>query len=364
MNNLATRLLKKSKLDGSSILSKSTFMNSKEYTSTPIPVINLAFSGKLDGGFSSGLHMLAGKSKSFKSLLGLIMCKAYLDKNPEGLILFYDSEFGITQSYLESNGIDAERVIHIPIMNIEEWKFDVMNKLEELTRDDKVMIFVDSVGNLASKKEVEDALNEKSVADMTRAKQMKSVYRMITPYLTKINIPMVVINHTYAGMDQYSPDVVSGGTGGIYSSDNIMVIGKRKIKDGKDLTGHTFILNAEKSRFIKEKSAIPFEVTFDGGIDTYSGLLDIAKITGHVECPKMGWYTRTSVENDKNWRRKESSCKEFWQPLLEDENFLKAVKSLYSLDSGPLFREDLSEILNEDIDIDKETGEILSFDQD
>lgn len=361
MSSLAERLIKKTKLEGVSILDKSTFLNNKDVIETPIPVINLAFSGRLDGGFNSGLHMLAGKSKSFKSLLGLLLCKSFQEKyQDDGLILFYDSEFGITQAYLESNGIDTSRVLHIPIMNIEELKFDIMQKLDELTRTDNVMIFVDSIGNLASKKEVDDALNENSAADMTRAKQLKSLFRMVTPFLTKLNIPMIVINHVYASMDKYSPDTVSGGTGGIYSSDSIFTIGKRVIKDGKELTGHTFVLNAEKSRYIKEKSAIPFEVTFDGGLDKYSGLLDIARITGHVDCPKMGWYTRPTIEGDKNWRRKDTSTSTFWSPLLEDDGFKSAVKKLYSLESGSLFDNNIADILADGESLDEETGEIIS----
>jgi len=124
-------------------------------------------------------------------------------------------------------------------------------------------------------------------------------------------------------------------------------------------------LNAEKSRYIKEKSAIPFEVTFDGGLDKYSGLLDIAKMTGHVECPKMGWYTRPSIEDDKSWRRKNTSTEEFWEPLLSDKEFLDAVKNLYSLESGSLFNHKVAEALNSgevdinDLNFDEETGEIL-----
>lgn len=360
MSSLADRLIKKSKITGASVLTNSAFLNDKKLIPTQVPVVNLAFSGHLDGGFTSGLAMLAGKSKSFKSLLGLLLCKAYQDAHPDGLVLFYDSEFGITPSYLKSNGIDTERVIHIPIMNIEELKFDMMGKIEEITRDDKVMFFVDSIGNLASKKEVEDALNEKSVADMTRAKQLKSLFRMVTPYLTKNDIPMVVVNHVYASLDMYGGDIVGGGTGGIYSSDTIMTIGKRVIRDGKDLAGHTFILNAEKSRCIKEKAAIPFEVTYDGGLDRYSGLLDIARLVGYVECEKKGWYTRTSVDGDKNWRRKDTSCAEFWDPLLNDKAFLDAVHKMYSLDSGGIFRDDLAEALTSGEEVDVETGEVLS----
>lgn len=359
--SLADRLLKKSKISESSVLSNSKFLTSgKDEIQTPVPAMNLALSGDLQGGFTSGLTMLAGKSKTFKSLFGLMMCAAYQKKYDDGLILFFDSEFGITDEYLKSMGIDTDRVLHIPIKNVEDLKFEIIQHLEEIQESDHAMIFIDSIGNLASKKEVEDAKDEKAVADMTRAKQLKSLWRMVTPYLTMKDIPLVAINHVYSSMDMYGGDIVGGGTGGIYSADNIFIVGKRKIKgkDAKDLAGHTFVLNAEKSRHIKEKSAIPFEVRFDKGIDKYSGLLDMALITGHVEKPKQGWFTRPSVEGDKSWRRAESSCPEFWDPLLEDKSFLDAVTNLYSLSSGGLFDDTLSEMLNEGEELDEETGEV------
>jgi hypothetical protein len=134
-----------------------------------------------------------------------------LDKYPESVLLFYDSEFGSPQSYFQSFGIDLERVFHTPITDIEQLKFDLMQQINNIERGDKVIVLIDSIGNLASKKEVDDALEGKSAADMTRAKQVKSLFRMVTPHLTLKDIPMVVINHTYKTMELYAKDVVGGG---------------------------------------------------------------------------------------------------------------------------------------------------------
>ena len=130
----------------------------------------------------------------------MICAKAYLDKYEDAVLLFYDSEMGAGTKYFESLDIDTERVLHTPITDIEQLKFDIVAQLEEVKRGDHLIIIVDSVGNLASKKEVEDALNEKSAADMTRAKQLKSLTRLITPHLNLKNIPMVIINHIYMDM--------------------------------------------------------------------------------------------------------------------------------------------------------------------
>jgi hypothetical protein len=125
------------------------------------------------------------------------MVSAFQKKFPEGIVIFYDSEFGSTEDYFKANDVDPERVLHCPITNIEELKFDIMNQIDTFEKNDKIMFFIDSIGNLASKKEVEDALKENAAADMTRAKQFKSLFRMVTPHLTLKDIPMVAINHTY-----------------------------------------------------------------------------------------------------------------------------------------------------------------------
>ena len=145
------------------------------------------------------------------TLFGLVQTAAYMKAKPDAICLFYDSEFGAGKDYFESVGVPIERVIHIPIMNIEELKFDLVQKLEEITKKDNIIVFIDSVGNLASKKEIDDAKDEKSVADMTRAKQMKSLWRMVTPYLTMKDIPLIAISHTYETMEMFSKQVVSGG---------------------------------------------------------------------------------------------------------------------------------------------------------
>jgi hypothetical protein len=213
-----------------------------------------------------------------------------------------------------------------------------MNQLGEVTRGDKVIFLIDSIGNLASKKEVEDALNEKSAADMTRAKQIKSLFRMITPHLTLKDIPMVVVNHTYMEIGLFPKAIVGGGTGSYYSADNIYIIGRQQEKEGTEIVGYNFIINVEKSRYVKEKSKIPVTVSYDGGISTWSGLLDIALVSGHVVKPSNGWYSRVNTETgeveDKKFRAKETFTKDFWLPILTDKTFADYIKDKYQVSNG------------------------------
>lgn len=342
--SILDKIKKNSKISASDVLAKSKFFAEKDMIATAVPMINVALSGRLDGGLAPGLTMWAGPSKHFKTAFSLLMAKSYLDKYPEAALLFYDSEFGTPQSYFDSFGIDMERVLHSPIANIEELKFDIMNQLENVERGDKLIIIVDSIGNLASKKEVEDALNEKSVADMTRAKQIKSLFRIVTPHLTLKDIPMVVVNHTYKTMELYAKDVVSGGTGSYYSADNIYIIGRQQEKEGKDLAGYNFVINVEKSRHVKEKSKIPITVSFEGGISKWSGLLDVALEGGFVVKPSNGWYSKVNVESgeveEKKYRAKETDTKEFWLPILSSNQFQEYVRKTYQVAHAAILGEE------------------------
>jgi RecA/RadA recombinase len=338
------KLKKNTTIKDSSILAKSKFFNDKEIISTPIPVLNIALSGRVDGGFTSGLTMWAGVSKMFKTGFSLFMAKAYMDKYPDSILMFYDSEFGSPQSYFKSFGIDLDRVFHVPIVDIEQLKFDVMQQISNIERNDKVIILIDSIGNLASKKEVEDAMDSKSTVDMTRAKQIKSLFRMITPHLTLKDIPMVAINHTYKTMELYAKDVVGGGTGSYYSADNIYILGRQQEKDGNELSGYNFIINVEKSRYVREKSKIPINISFDNGVSKWSGLMDIALELGFTAKPKIGWYSKVNTETgeveEKLYRLKDTNNKEFWEPILNSKSFKDAVYNHYGISSRSIISDD------------------------
>ena len=342
------RLKKNSTIKDTAILTESKFFTTKDLIQTSVPALNVALSGRLDGGLTPGLTVFAGPSKHFKTAFSLLLAKSYLDKYDDAVVLFYDSEFGTPQAYFDTFNIDTSRVIHTPITDIEQLKHDVMSQMNGIERGDHVIVIVDSVGNLASKKEVEDALDGKSVADMTRAKQMKSLFRMVTPHLTIKDIPMVVVNHTYQTMEMFSKAVVSGGTGIYYSADNIYIIGRQQEKTGQDLTGYNFIINVEKSRFVREKSKIPVEVSFEGGISKWSGLLDMALESGHVIKPNNGWYQRVDMSTgeavEPKARKTDTYKKDFWLPILSDQTFIDWISKRYTISSSDgIMKEEITE---------------------
>jgi RecA/RadA recombinase len=358
MASILDKIKKNTTIKDSAILSESKFFKKKDMIPTSVPIINVALSGRLDGGLTPGITMWAGPSKHFKTAFSLLMAKSYMDKYEDAALLFYDSEFGTPQSYFDTFGIDTKRVVHTPLTDVEQLKFDIMQQLQNVDRGDHLIIVIDSIGNLASKKEVEDALEGKSAADMTRAKQMKSLFRMVTPHLNLKDIPLVVVNHTYMEIGMFPKAIVGGGTGAMYSADNVYILGRQQEKEGTEIVGYNFIINVEKSRYVKEKSKIPVSVSFDGGLSKWSGLLDLALESKHVVKPSNGWYAKcdptTGEVEDKKYRIKETDSKDFWLPILTSKTFYDFIKSKYSIgQGGQMMQEDELDKALEELEFDE-----------
>jgi RecA/RadA recombinase len=267
------------------------------------------------------------------------MARSYIRHYKDSVILFYDSEFGTPQSYFDNFGIPQNRVVHTPITDIEELRHDLSVQIDNITRTDKVIIVIDSLGNLASRKEVTDALEGNEKSDMTRAKVIKSMFRIITPKLTLKNIPLVVINHTYKEMGMFPKDIVSGGTGSYLAADNIWVLGRRQDKDGNEISGYDFIINIEKSRYVREKSKIPITISYDGGINKWSGLLDLAIEAGYIVSPTKGWYSTVDKNTGEVGTQKMRAgdiedSDDFWKKMFSETDFAAWIENKYKLANG------------------------------
>lgn len=498
MSSIMERLKNISTIETASVLSEAGALAGRRdpanLIDTGIPALNVALSGKLDGGFEAGITMWCGASKSFKTGFSLIMAAAFLRKYPEGVLLFYDSEFGAPAHYFKTFGIDPDRVLHVPVTDIEELKRDITVQLKNLSRGERVMILIDSIGNIASNKEAQDAADGKSTVDMTRAKQLKSLFRIITPHLVLKDIPCVVVNHTYKEIGaMYPRDIVSGGcltrgtpillnnaivkpiesaavddvvvtrngparvqftwdpdtlaeghatcyrirfedssdeitcsgehmfmiaepggdttwvtanemwqilgrgavadendapapvinmvtipqlsaghmtvrvasvekldgihpvydittsngeyaipllesgvivpthnTGPYYSAQNIYVVGRRQEKTGAELTGFEFAIRVEKSRAVREKSEIPINVSFERGVNRWSGLLEMALDVGIIFQPAKGWYARRDAPDEK-FRASAALTEDFWADIYANTAFKRLVEERYYL---------------------------------
>lgn len=210
--SLMKRVMKESKNPYICKIMESEILSRANLVPIDLPALNIALSGDLDGGIGAGVTTIAGKSKHFKSLFVLEIARSFLESDPEAEVAFFDSEFGTPPSYFEKFGDMRDRVYHIPVKTVEDVRFQMTQLIDMKEKtDNKILIMLDSIGGLASEKEVEDALNNKSSVDMTRAKHIKSFFRIVTPEIKIKDIPLVVINHTYQTLERFSQEVMSGG---------------------------------------------------------------------------------------------------------------------------------------------------------
>lgn len=339
--SMAERMLKIARQNSpeSEMLNKTKLLDKEVIASTAIPILNMAWTGSPVGGVHAGSKQLVGDSRTFKTMFGLIDVKTYLDKFPDAICVFGDSEFGANQHYWDSVGIDMSRVIHVPIVSVENMQIVFMQMLNDAKRGDHIIFFIDSISQLPSTKEVNDAIKGDDKQDMTRARALNSFWRTVTVQLNMKNLLLVWINSYYDEIgNEYAEPNLKGGKQGFLSCDLIWFITRAQEKKEKDLIGWNFTINIMKGRMVKEKAKFPVTVLYSGGIQKYSGLLEVARFLGFVDMPSSGWYQRTAkggfnVETEKKIQ-KVNMGDDFWLPLLENPDFIDAIENMFSMETG------------------------------
>ena len=260
----------------------------EKYVDTGSYIFNGLVSGSIFGGVSSNkITAVAGESSTGKTFFSLAIVKNFLDNDPNAYCLYFDTESSITKSLLEDRGVDTSRLVVINVVTIEQFRSKALKAvdiyLKSKTEDRKPCMFVlDSLGMLSTEKEIDDALNDKQVRDMTKSQLVKGAFRMLTLKLGQANIPMIVTNHTYDVIGAYVPTKEMGGGSGLkYASSTIIYLTKKKEKDGKDVIGNLIKAKTAKSRLSKENKDVTVRLFYDDrGLDKYYGLLDLGEIGG------------------------------------------------------------------------------------
>ena len=286
-------LAKEAKNDYAKLVSDGiTTGDEQKFIGTGSYILNALLSGSVYGGIPDNrVTAIAGEQATGKTFYAIGIAKNFLDNNPDGAVFYFDSEAAATGDLFKNRGLDANRVWHFPVDTIEEFRTQIIRILDNLLKtkeEDRqpLLIVLDSLGMLASSKELEDALADKQVRDMTKTQSIKSVFRIITSKLGKLKVPMIVTNHTYKTMNMYGDQSEMGGGSGLkYAASTIMYLSKSKEKDGTDVVGNIIKVKANKSRFTKENSQVATRLFFDArGLDKYYGLLELGE--------KYGVFTR------------------------------------------------------------------------
>lgn len=330
----------------SNIKEEETFVDTGSY------IFNALVSGSIYGGVSGNkITAIAGETSTGKTFFSLAVVKNFLNTNPDGYCLYFDTEAAITKSLLESRGIDLSRVIVLNVVTIEEFRSKAIKAVDIYLKKDqkerKPCLFVlDSLGMLSTNKEIGDAIAGEEKKDMTKAGLIKGAFRMLTLKLGQANIPMIVTNHLYANVGGYGPSKVqSGGSGLQYSSSTIIYLSKSKEKDGTEIVGNVITAQAIKSRLSRENRQVEIRLFYDSrGLDKYYGLLQLGYEGGVIE--KLG--NRYLVDGKKLYEKEilKDPEKYFTKELLGKIDSYAQKKFKYGSTIVDENETDLSEIID------------------
>jgi len=260
----------------------------ERYIDTGSYIFNGLVSGSIFGGVSTNkITAIAGESSTGKTFFSLAVVKNFLDNNPDGYCLYFDSEAAVNKGLLESRGVDLNRTVVVNVVTIEEFRTKALKAVDKYLQmpieDRKPCMFVlDSLGMLSTEKEIRDALDDKQVRDMTKSQLVKGAFRMLTLKLGQANVPLIVTNHTYDVIGAYVPTKEMGGGSGLkYAASTIIYLSKKKEKDGKEVIGNIIKAKTHKSRLSKENKTVDIRLYYDErGLDKYYGLLELGELGG------------------------------------------------------------------------------------
>ena len=248
---------------------------------------NALLSGSIYGGMPANkITAIAGEAATGKTFFALGICKAFLDKDPEAGIIYFESESAISKQMIEARGIDSKRMVIVPVATVQEFRnqsIKILDKYIDQTEKTKkpLMFVLDSLGMLSTTKEMEDTAAGKETRDMTRSQIVKSTFRVLTLKLGKANIPMIMTNHTYDVIGSMFPQKEMGGGSGLkYAASSIIYLSKRKDKEGTEVVGNIIHCKNFKSRLTKENAMIDVKLTYKTGLDKYYGLIELGEEAG------------------------------------------------------------------------------------
>jgi len=283
MSDFLRDIIKETGNEYASLVSEGSTGDVDSFIDTGSYIFNALLGGSIYRGLPSNkITALAGESATGKTFFVLGMCKNFLDKNPDGGVIFFESESAITKEIIEDRDIDSSRMALMPVTTVQEFRHQTIQVLDKYTSQTAaerkpILLILDSLGMLSTTKEMEDTQAGKETRDMTRAQIVKAAFRVLTLKLAKAKVPLVITNHTYDVIGSMFPQKEMGGGSGLkYAASSIVYLSKKKEKDGTEIIGNIIHCKNYKSRLTKENKVVDVRLTYDKGLDRYYGLLDLA----------------------------------------------------------------------------------------
>jgi RecA/RadA recombinase len=283
MRDFLKDIIKETGNEYASLVSEGSTGDVDSFIDTGSYIFNALLGGSIHRGLPSNkITAIAGESATGKTFFVLGLCKNFLDKNPDGGVIFFESESAITKEIIEDRDIDSSRMVVMPVTTVQEFRHQTIQVLDKYISQNKserkpILLILDSLGMLSTTKEMEDTQAGKETRDMTRAQIVKAAFRVLTLKLAKAKVPLVITNHTYDVVGSMFPQKEMGGGSGLkYAASSIVYLSKKKEKDGTEIIGNIIHCKNYKSRLTKENKVVDVRLTYDKGLDRYYGLLDLA----------------------------------------------------------------------------------------
>ena len=272
--------------DKGSIITNNTFSRIDEWIGTGNFLLNAQLSGSLFGGYPNSRSIcIAGESGTGKTFLTLNACREAQKMGYN--IIYMDSEAAVDEDIIKNFGVDPDAFRYQPVSTPQEVRHFVANLCDTLKKSKekgvelpKIMLVLDSLGNLATNKERTDAMSGSEKKDMTKQQELRSLFRVITTDLAEMKIPFIFTNHTYASIGSFFPgQTIAGGGGAIYNASVILQLSKAGLKEGGDeaaaagvqKTGIIVTSKPAKNRFARP-IPVKFHISFYKGMNPYVGL--------------------------------------------------------------------------------------------
>ena len=312
MSDFLKDVIKETGNEYASLVSDGASGDVDSFIDTGSYIFNALLGGSINRGLPSNkITAIAGESATGKTFFVLGMCKHFLDKNPDGGVIFFESESAVTKDIIEERGIDSSRMVIMPVTTVQEFRHQALTVLDKYIDQDvserkPLLLVLDSLGMLSTTKEMEDTQAGKETKDMTRAQIVKAAFRVLTLKLGKAKVPLIITNHTYDVIGSMFPQKEMGGGSGLkYAASSIVYLSKRKEKDGTEIIGNIIHCKNYKSRLTKENKVVDVRLTYDKGLDRYYGLLDLAlkynifkQVSTRIELPDGSKTFGKTINND------------------------------------------------------------------
>ena len=312
MSDFLKDIIKETGNEYASLVSDGASGDVDSFIDTGSYIFNALLGGSIHRGLPSNkITAIAGESATGKTFFVLGMCKNFLDKNPDGGVIFFESESAITKEIIEERGIDSSRMVVMPVTTVQEFRHQALTVLEKYIEQSAsvkkpLLLVLDSLGMLSTTKEITDTAEGKETKDMTRAQIVKAAFRVLTLKLGKAKVPLIITNHTYDVIGSMFPQKEMGGGSGLkYAASSIVYLSKRKEKDGTEIIGNIIHCKNYKSRLTKENKVVDVRLTYSKGLDRYYGLLDLAlkhnifkQVSTRIELPDGSKAFGKTINND------------------------------------------------------------------